>query len=45
VRAGKAEDPMVYGNDIVVVNSSGSKAFMQNFQGGFGLLGMLIRPW
>ncbi|HEY8614654.1 polysaccharide biosynthesis/export family protein [Phenylobacterium sp.] len=45
IRSGKAEDPPVYGNDIVVVDTSGAKNFMQNFQGGFGLLGMLIRPW
>lgn len=45
IRSGRAEDPPVYGNDIVVVDTSGAKSFMQNFQGGFGLLGMLIRPW
>jgi polysaccharide export outer membrane protein len=45
IRSGKSEDPAVYGNDIVVVDTSGGKSFMQNFQGGFGLLGMLIRPW
>jgi polysaccharide export outer membrane protein len=47
IRTGKAEDPAVYGNDIVVVDQSGAKSFMQNFQGGsfLGLLGMLIRPW
>jgi polysaccharide biosynthesis/export protein len=45
IRAGKAEDPPVYGNDIVVVDTSGAKSFFQNFQGGFGLLGMLLRPW
>ncbi len=45
VRSGKAEDPEIYGNDIIVVDSSGGKAFLQNFQGSFGLLGMLIRPW
>lgn len=47
IRTGKAEDPPIYGNDIVVVDSSGAKSFMQNFQGGsfLGLLGMLIRPW
>jgi len=47
IRTGKAEDPIVYGNDIVVVDSSGAKSFMQNFQGGsfLGLLGMLVRPW
>ncbi|MCR5880878.1 polysaccharide export protein [Phenylobacterium sp. J367] len=45
IRAGKADDPLVYGNDIVVVDTSGGKSFMQNFQGSFGLLGMLIAPW
>lgn len=45
IRSGRAEDPQVYGNDIIVVDQSGGKAFMQNFQGGFGLLGMLLRPW
>jgi polysaccharide export outer membrane protein len=45
VRAGQAADPAVYGTDIVVVDTSSGKAFMQNFQGGFGLVGMLIRPW
>lgn len=45
VRSGKAEDPEIYGNDIVVVDTSGSKSFFQNFQGSFGLLGMLVRPW
>jgi polysaccharide export outer membrane protein len=47
IRTGKAEDPVVYGNDIVVVDQSGAKSFMQNFQGGsfLGLLGMLVRPW
>lgn len=45
IRTGHAEDPAIYGNDIVVVDTSGAKSFMQNFQGGFGLLGMLIRPW
>jgi len=47
IRSGKAQDPAVYGNDIVVVDTSGAKSFMQNFQGGtfIGLLGMLIRPW
>jgi polysaccharide export outer membrane protein len=45
IRTGRAEDPTIYGNDIVVVDTSGSKSFFQNFQGGFGLLGMLLRPW
>ena len=45
IRSGRADDPPVYGSDIVVVDTSGTKNFFQNFQGGFGLLGMLIRPW
>ena len=45
VRTGKAEDPPVYGNDIVVVDTSGAKSFMQNFQGALGPLGVLLRPW
>lgn len=47
IRAGKAEDPVIYGNDIVVVDSSAAKSFMQNFSGGsfIGLLGMLVHPW
>jgi polysaccharide export outer membrane protein len=47
IRHGKAEDPTVYGNDIVVVDQSGAKSFMQNFSGGsfIGLLGMIARPW
>jgi len=45
VRSGKAEDPVVYGNDIVVVDTSGAKSFMQNFQGALGPLGVLLRPW
>jgi polysaccharide export outer membrane protein len=45
IRQGKAEDPVVYGSDIVVVDTSGAKSFFSNFQGGFGLLGMLLRPF
>jgi len=47
IRSGHASDPVIYGNDIVVVDTSGAKSFMQNFQGGsvLGLLGMVLRPW
>jgi polysaccharide export outer membrane protein len=49
IRTGHAEDPAVYGSDIVVVDTSGSKSFFNNYSGAFGssigLLGMLIRPW
>lgn len=49
IRTGRAEDPAVYGSDIVVVDTSGSKSFFNTYSGAFGsgigLLGMLIRPW
>jgi polysaccharide export outer membrane protein len=49
IRTGQAQDPQVYGSDIVVVDTSGSKSFFNNFSGGvssgLGFLGMLIRPW
>jgi polysaccharide export outer membrane protein len=49
IRSGHAADPQVYGSDIVVVDTSGSKSFFNNFSGAFGsgmgLLGMLIHPW
>jgi polysaccharide export outer membrane protein len=49
IRSGRADDPPVYGSDIVVVDTSGSKSFFNNyssgFTGGLGFLGMLIRPW
>jgi polysaccharide export outer membrane protein len=31
VRTGKAEDPMIYGDDVVVVEQSGSKTALQKF--------------
>jgi polysaccharide export outer membrane protein len=31
VRTGKAEDPMIYGDDVVVVEQSGSKTALQRF--------------
>jgi len=49
IRTGHADDPAVYGSDIVVVDTSGSKSFFNTYSGAFGsgmgLLGMLIRPW
>lgn len=45
IRNGQTEDPPVYGTDIVVVDTSGAKSFVQTFQGAFGLVGMIIRPW
>lgn len=45
IRKGKTEDPQIYANDIVVVDTSSGKSFFQNFQGGFGVLGMLFTPF
>lgn len=40
IRSGKAEDPQIYGNDIIVVDTSAGSRFIQNFQGVFPLLGI-----
>lgn len=49
IRMGRADDPPVYGSDIVVVDTSGAKSFFNNYSGGLGsglgFLGMVIRPW
>jgi len=44
IRTGRAEDPQIYGNDIIVVDTSSGNRFIQNFQGVFPLL-TLLRPW
>lgn len=44
IRTGKSEDPQIYGNDIIVVDTSAGSRFIQNFQGVFPILG-LFRPW
>jgi polysaccharide export outer membrane protein len=45
IRDGHATDPPVYGNDIVVVATSGMKNFFYNFSGTFGAATTLLRPW
>jgi polysaccharide export outer membrane protein len=45
IRSGHAVDPPVYGNDIIVVDTSGTKNFFYNFQGAFGAATSLLRPW
>jgi polysaccharide export outer membrane protein len=42
IRRGQAADPTVYGGDIVVVDTSGPRSFLQAYQPGLGLLGMLF---
>ena len=44
IRSGKSGDPLIYGNDIVVVDTSSGSRFIQNFQGLFPILG-LFRPF
>jgi polysaccharide export outer membrane protein len=44
IRSGKAADPPVYANDIVVVETSGTKSFFSNFTSAFPLLSFL-RPF
>jgi polysaccharide biosynthesis/export protein len=41
IRTGKSDDPQIYPNDIVVVETSAGQKFIQNFQGVFPLLGFL----
>jgi polysaccharide export outer membrane protein len=49
IRTGQAKDPAVYGSDIVVVDTSGSKSFFANYSGAvgsaLGFLGLVIHPW
>lgn len=45
IRKGEVEDPTVYGGDIVVVDTSGTKSFLQTYQPTFSLMGMLFGPW
>lgn len=40
IRQGKAEDPEVYGNDVVVVERSGAKSFLNELRGIAPILGV-----
>lgn len=40
IRQGKAEDPEVYGNDVVVVERSGAKSILQSITGVAPILGI-----
>ena len=44
IRTGQSEDPQIYGNDIIVVDTSSGSRFIQNFQGLFPILS-LFRPY
>lgn len=40
IRAGKLEDPQIYGNDIVVVGESAARRFFRDFGNAFPALGL-----
>ena len=40
VRKGKVEDPLIYGDDIIVVEQSGSKTVLRRFIESVPVLGM-----
>jgi polysaccharide export outer membrane protein len=44
IRAGAAPDPQILGNDVVVVDTSGTKSFLRDFGGSLGFLSIL-RPY
>ncbi|HEY3694289.1 polysaccharide biosynthesis/export family protein [Phenylobacterium sp.] len=37
IRAGKAQDPQVYGQDVIIVDTSGGKSFLRDFSQTFPL--------
>ena len=39
IRQGKAEDPEVYGNDVVVVERSGTKSLLKDLRGVVPFIG------
>ena len=40
IREGRADDPVIYGNDVVVVEQSGSKRLMETLRGAMPLIGI-----
>lgn len=40
IREGRADDPVIYGNDVVVVEQSGSKRLMEQLRGALPLVGI-----
>lgn len=42
IRAGNAEDPQVYGDDVIVVDQSGSKSSLRTFLQTMPLLGLFV---
>jgi len=42
IRAGRLEDPQVYGNDIIVVGESAARKFLRDFGNMFPVLGQFV---
>lgn len=42
IRAGRLEDPQIYGNDIVVVGESAARKFLRDFGNMFPVLGQFV---
>ena len=42
IRAGRLEDPQIYGNDIVVVGENAARRFFRDFGNAFPLLGTFV---
>lgn len=42
IRAGRLDDPQIYGNDIVIVGESATRRFVRDFGGMFPLLGQWV---
>lgn len=42
IRAGRLEDPQIYGNDIIVVGESAARRFLRDFGSMFPILGQFV---
>ena len=42
IRAGKADDPPIYGGDLIVVDQSGTKAALRNVRESLGIFGLFM---
>jgi len=42
IRAGRLEDPQIYGNDIIVVGESAARRFLRDFGSMFPMLGQFV---
>jgi polysaccharide export outer membrane protein len=41
IREGRADDPQIYGQDVIIVDTSGGKSFLNNFSQAFPLLSIV----